>query len=124
MATCIAVAERRPSRDDFARRQHDGRGRRDAFRASVARSAGDPVGVVTLGEGGTSTGAFHEGMNLAAVEKLPMIVAITNNQFSYSTPNNRQFACHDLVDRALGYGSKATRWTARTWSSAWRCSAR
>jgi pyruvate dehydrogenase E1 component alpha subunit/2-oxoisovalerate dehydrogenase E1 component alpha subunit len=65
---------------------------------------GDSVGVVTMGEGGTSTGAFHEGMNLAAVEKLPMIVAITNNQFSYSTPNNRQFACKDLVDRAIGYG--------------------
>jgi pyruvate dehydrogenase E1 component alpha subunit/2-oxoisovalerate dehydrogenase E1 component alpha subunit len=65
---------------------------------------GDSVGVVTMGEGGTSTGAFHEGMNLAAVERLPMIVAITNNQFSYSTPNNRQFACKDLVDRAIGYG--------------------
>ncbi len=65
---------------------------------------GDAVGVVTLGEGGTSTGAFHEGINLAAVEKLPMVIAITNNQFAYSTPNQRQFACENLADRAKGYG--------------------
>lgn len=65
---------------------------------------GNAVGVVTVGEGGTSTGAFHEGVNLAAVEKLPLVIAITNNQFAYSTPNNRQFACADLTDRAKGYG--------------------
>jgi len=65
---------------------------------------GDAVGVVTIGEGGTSTGAFHEGLNLAAVEKLPLIMAITNNQFSYSTANSRQFACENLIDRAKGYG--------------------
>lgn len=65
---------------------------------------GDAVGVVTIGDGGTSTGAFHEGVNLAAVEKLPLIIAITNNQFAYSTPNNRQFVCDDLVSRAKGYG--------------------
>lgn len=65
---------------------------------------GDSVGAVTLGEGGTSTGAFHEGVNLAAVEKLPLIIAITNNQFAYSTPNNRQFVCSDLTSKAAGYG--------------------
>jgi acetoin:2,6-dichlorophenolindophenol oxidoreductase subunit alpha len=65
---------------------------------------GDTLGAVTCGEGGTSTGAFHEGLNLAAVEKLPMIIAVTNNQFSYSTVNSRQFACANLVDRAIGYG--------------------
>ena len=65
---------------------------------------GDSVGAVTLGEGGTSTGAFHEGVNLAAVEKLPLVVAVTNNQFAYSTANDRQFACAALVDRAKGYG--------------------
>jgi pyruvate dehydrogenase E1 component alpha subunit/2-oxoisovalerate dehydrogenase E1 component alpha subunit len=65
---------------------------------------GDAIGVVTVGEGGTSTGAFHEGVNLAAVEKLPLVIAITNNQFAYSTPNNRQFACEDLTVRAAGYG--------------------
>ncbi len=65
---------------------------------------GDSIGAVTCGEGGMSTGAFHEGVNMAAVEKLPMVIAVTNNQFSYSTPNERQFACAKLVDRAVGYG--------------------
>lgn len=65
---------------------------------------GDAVGAVTLGEGGTSTGAFHEGVNMASVEHLPLIVAVTNNQFAYSTSNERQFACQSLVDRAKGYG--------------------
>ncbi len=62
------------------------------------------IGGVSIGEGGTSTGSFHEGLNLAAVEKLPLIVAVADNQFAYSTPKNRQFACADLVDRAIGYG--------------------
>ncbi len=62
------------------------------------------VGAATIGEGGTSTGAWHEAMNLAAVEKLPLVVAVANNQFAYSTPAARQFACDSLVDRARGYG--------------------
>lgn len=62
------------------------------------------VGAATIGEGGTSTGAWHEAMNLAAVEKLPLVVAVANNQFAYSTPAERQFACESLVDRARGYG--------------------
>ncbi len=74
------------------------------FSRRLQGTLGDAVGAVTLGEGGTSTGAFHEGLNLAAVEKLPLIVAVTNNQFAYSTPNTRQYACEHLVDRAIGYG--------------------
>ncbi|WP_234041906.1 thiamine pyrophosphate-dependent dehydrogenase E1 component subunit alpha [Persicirhabdus sediminis] len=62
------------------------------------------VGATSLGDGATSTGAFHEGLNTAAVEKLPMVVLVVNNQFAYSTGNDRQFACADLVDRARGYG--------------------
>ena len=62
------------------------------------------VGATTVGDGATSTGAFHEGVNLAAVENLPMVVVVANNQFAYSTPNHRQFACSDLVERARGYG--------------------
>jgi pyruvate dehydrogenase E1 component alpha subunit/2-oxoisovalerate dehydrogenase E1 component alpha subunit len=62
------------------------------------------VGATCIGDGATSTGAFHEGLNLAAVEKLPMVVVIANNQFAYSTPTSRQFACGDLVERARGYG--------------------
>jgi pyruvate dehydrogenase E1 component alpha subunit/2-oxoisovalerate dehydrogenase E1 component alpha subunit len=62
------------------------------------------VGVVSMGDGATSTGSFHEGINQAAVEKLPVVVVIANNQYAYSTPNQRQFACEDLVSRAEGYG--------------------
>jgi len=62
------------------------------------------VGATCVGDGATSTGAFHEGLNLAAVEKLPMVVIVANNQFAYSTPTSRQYACEDLVDRAKGYG--------------------
>jgi len=62
------------------------------------------IGATTIGDGGTSTGAFHEAINMAAIEKLPLVVVVVNNQYAYSTPNSRQFACSDLVDRAIGYG--------------------
>jgi pyruvate dehydrogenase E1 component alpha subunit/2-oxoisovalerate dehydrogenase E1 component alpha subunit len=62
------------------------------------------VGATCIGDGATSTGAFHEGLNLASVERLPMVVIVGNNQFAYSTPNHRQFACADLVEKARGYG--------------------
>jgi len=62
------------------------------------------VGATCIGEGGTSTGAFHEGLNQAAVEKLPLVLIVANNQYAYSTPSSRQFACRTLVDRAVGYG--------------------
>src|SRR5438128_1794752 len=62
------------------------------------------VGLSRIGEGGMQTGSFHEGMNLAAVEQVPLVVVATNNHYAYSTPNEREFACHDLVDRAIGYG--------------------
>ena len=64
----------------------------------------DVVGATCVGEGCTSTGAFHEGLNTAAVEKLPLVLTVANNQYAYSTPNDRQFACKDLVDKAVGYG--------------------
>ena len=62
------------------------------------------VGATCLGEGGTSTGAFHEAMNFAAVERLPLVMIVANNQYAYSTPNSRQFICEDLTTRAAGYG--------------------
>jgi len=62
------------------------------------------VGATCIGDGATSTGAFHEGLNLAAVEKLPLVLIVANNQYAYSTPNQRQFSCVDLVERARGYG--------------------
>jgi len=62
------------------------------------------IGATTIGDGGTSTGSFHEAINMAAVEKLPLVIVVVNNQYAYSTPNSRQFACNHLVDRAIGYG--------------------
>ncbi len=64
----------------------------------------DVVGATCIGDGGTSTGSFHEGLNMAAVEKLPLVVVVANNQYAYSTPTAQQYACGDLVDRAIGYG--------------------
>src|SRR5438270_7318067 len=62
------------------------------------------VGLTCIGEGGMQTGSAHEGLNIAAVEQVPLVVVATNNHYAYSTPNEREFACHDLVDRAKGYG--------------------
>lgn len=62
------------------------------------------VGATCIGDGATSTGSFHEGLNMAAVEKLPLVVLVADNQFAYSTPRSRQFACESLLERAAGYG--------------------
>jgi pyruvate dehydrogenase E1 component alpha subunit/2-oxoisovalerate dehydrogenase E1 component alpha subunit len=65
------------------------------------------VGAACIGDGATSTGSFHEALNQAAVEKLPLVLVVANNQFAYSTPNERQFACASLADKAAGYGVTA-----------------
>jgi TPP-dependent pyruvate/acetoin dehydrogenase alpha subunit len=65
------------------------------------------VGAACIGEGATSTGAFHEAINQAAVEKLPLVMIVANNQYAYSTPSSRQFACESLLDKAIGYGVEA-----------------
>ncbi|MGH9443823.1 MAG: thiamine pyrophosphate-dependent dehydrogenase E1 component subunit alpha [Thermoanaerobaculia bacterium] len=57
-----------------------------------------------IGDGATSTGPFHEGMNFAAVQKLPLVVVGENNHWAYSTPITRQMACNSLSDRAKAYG--------------------
>jgi pyruvate dehydrogenase E1 component alpha subunit/2-oxoisovalerate dehydrogenase E1 component alpha subunit len=62
------------------------------------------VGAACIGDGATSTGAFHEALNQAAVEKLPLVLVIANNHYAYSTPTERQFACRSLLDKAVGYG--------------------
>ena len=62
------------------------------------------VGAACIGDGATSTGSFHEALNQAAVEKLPLVLVVANNQYAYSTPTSRQFACHDLAEKAVGYG--------------------
>ncbi len=62
------------------------------------------VGAACVGDGASSTGSFHEALNQAAVEKLPLVLIVANNQYAYSTPTARQFACRDLADKAIGYG--------------------
>jgi pyruvate dehydrogenase E1 component alpha subunit/2-oxoisovalerate dehydrogenase E1 component alpha subunit len=64
------------------------------------------VAVAYVGDGTTSTGAFHEGVNFAAVQKLPLITIIENNGYAYSTPTRMQTACANFVDKAVGYGIK------------------
>ncbi len=62
------------------------------------------VAVAYIGEGASSTGAFHEGVNFAAVQKLPLITIIENNGYAYSTPTRNQCAADYFVDKAVGYG--------------------
>ena len=65
------------------------------------------VGAACIGDGATSTGAFHEALNQAAVEKLPLVLIVADNQYAYSTPTSLQFACERLADKAIGYGVEA-----------------
>jgi TPP-dependent pyruvate/acetoin dehydrogenase alpha subunit len=62
------------------------------------------VGLVYVGDGATSTGAFHEGINFAAVQRCPLVVIVENNGYAYSTPLTKQTAAKQLVDKAIGYG--------------------
>ena len=62
------------------------------------------VAMTWIGDGGTSTGAFHEGLNLAAVQKAPFVLVVENNQWAYSTPVACQVPLVDLADRARAYG--------------------
>src|SRR5262245_14020604 len=65
------------------------------------------VGLVYIGDGGTSTGTFHEGLNFAAVQRLPLVVIGEYNHWAYSTPPAKQFAVKDLAEKAKGYGIPA-----------------
>src|SRR6266516_3434493 len=65
------------------------------------------VGLVYIGDGGTWTGTFHEGLNLAAVQRLTLVVIGEYNHWAYSTPTERQFAVKDLAEKAKGYGIPA-----------------
>ena len=70
-------------------------------------SGGDRVAINFIGEGGTSTGDFHEGLNMAAVWKLPLVLVVENNRYAFSTPAAGQYACERLADRGIGYGIAA-----------------
>lgn len=65
------------------------------------------VGLVHVGDGASSTGAFHEGMNLAAVQRVPLVVIIEHNGYAYSTPTSRQTAVERLAEKAKAYGVPA-----------------
>lgn len=56
------------------------------------------------GDGASSRGDWHEGINFAAVQKLPIVYLCNNNQYAYSTPLNQQMAIENIADRAPGYG--------------------
>ena len=62
------------------------------------------VGMVYVGDGAMSTGAFHEGINFAAVQRLPLVVIAENNGYAYSTPLRLQTAVRRLKDKAAAYG--------------------
>jgi len=62
------------------------------------------VGMVYIGDGGTSTGAFHEAANFAAVQNLPLVIVGENNSYAYTTPTTKQMRILNLADRAKAYG--------------------
>lgn len=62
------------------------------------------VVLASCGDGATNTGQFHEAMNFASVQKVPMVLVIENNGYAYSTPTTKQFAVQNLSERAKAYG--------------------
>lgn len=73
--------------------------------ALAARMKGeDSVAMTYIGDGGTSTGDFHEGLNMAAVFRVPLVLVVENNGYAYSTPVRGQTLVRDLVVKADAYG--------------------
>ena len=74
-------------------------------RSTGSRQAGsDLVAMAWIGDGATSTGAFHEGLNFAAVQKAPLVVIAEDNKYAYSTPITKQMAIERIDERAAAYG--------------------
>jgi len=67
------------------------------------------VAMTFFGEGSTSTGAWHEALNMAAVLKVPAVLVCENNQWALSTPTEREYAAGSIADRAHGYGLPGVR---------------
>lgn len=65
------------------------------------------VAMTWIGDGGSSTGVFHEGLNFAATQKAPFVLVLENNLWAYSTPVKRQVPVENLADRAKAYGVKS-----------------
>ncbi len=88
-----------------------------AMAASVPVAAGaamalkyrgsEGIAMVFFGDGATSRGDWHEGLNLAAVQKAPLVLVCNNNQYAYSTPLDLQMACRNVADRGPAYGVPA-----------------
>jgi pyruvate dehydrogenase E1 component alpha subunit len=73
--------------------------------ALAAKLRGEPtIAMAFCGDGATSTGTWHETVNFAAVQRLPLVLVVEDNQYAYSTPRAAQFRCASIVDRAQGYG--------------------
>jgi TPP-dependent pyruvate/acetoin dehydrogenase alpha subunit len=73
--------------------------------AMAGRYLGQKIVAMTwIGDGGSSTGVFHEGLNFAATQKAPFVLILENNLWAYSTPVRRQVPLENLADRAKAYG--------------------
>jgi pyruvate dehydrogenase E1 component alpha subunit/2-oxoisovalerate dehydrogenase E1 component alpha subunit len=73
--------------------------------AMAGRYLGQKIVAMTwIGDGGSSTGVFHEGLNFAAVQKAPFVLILENNLWAYSTPVRKQVPLENLADRAKAYG--------------------
>jgi TPP-dependent pyruvate/acetoin dehydrogenase alpha subunit len=73
--------------------------------AMAGRYLGQKIVTMTwIGDGGSSTGVFHEGLNLAASQKAALVLVLENNLWAYSTPVRRQVPIENLADRAKAYG--------------------
>ena len=73
---------------------------------SARRNGSDAFGLTVIGDGGSSTGQFHEALNMASVNKVPVVFIVENNGYAFSTPIENQYKCKSLSDRAAGYGIK------------------
>ena len=71
---------------------------------AARRNGEQAFGLAVIGDGGTSTGEFHESLNIASVHKVPVLFLIENNHYAFSTPTSVQYNCRRLSDRAVGYG--------------------
>src|SRR6202142_1588390 len=73
--------------------------------AMAGRYLGQKIVTMTwIGDGGSSTGVFHEGLNFAAVQKAPFVLILENNLWAYSTPVKRQVPLENLADPPKAYG--------------------
>ncbi len=75
--------------------------------ALAAKKRGDKIAVICyVGDGATSTGDFHEGMNLAGVNKAPVVFVCQNNQYAISLPRTKQTAAETIAQKAIAYGMR------------------